>query len=289
MTFSAQRGPGLRVIRIAVLMTCYNRREKTLACLRALKEASRATAGIHDTDVYLVDDGCTDGTADAVTRSFPDVRIVMGTGELYWCGGMRLAWREAAKRHYDAYVWLNDDVVLFEEALTSLLDTFERQKAVTGVYGIVVGSMVDSGGSKVTYGAVNKQGPIEPTREPLPVTHFNGNLVLVSAEAFDVLGNLSSWYRHGFGDMDYGCRAKAAGVPVWLAAGYAGVCNTNPPPRWCSPKLSLWNRLKALHAPTGCPPWELARFLYVYGAWWAPWSIAKIYWKTFFPKGREPS
>jgi GT2 family glycosyltransferase len=287
MTSITHDGPGLQVIRIAVLMTCYNRREKTLACLRALKEASKAAAGISDTDVYLVDDGCTDGTAEAVRQSFPDVRVVLGTGTLYWCGGMRLAWREAARSHYDAYVWLNDDVILCGESLISLLDARAQQKLSTGVYGIVVGSMVNSDGTKVTYGAVNEQGPIEPTREPLPVTHFNGNLVLVSAEAFEAIGNLSSWYRHGFGDIDYGCRAKSAGVPVWLAAGYVGVCDENPPPRWFSPKLSLRNRLKALHAPTGCPPWELARCLYAYGAWWAPWVIAKMYWKTFFPKGGE--
>ena len=288
MTSTTLHGPGLRAIRIAVLMTCYNRREKTLACLRALKESSKAAAGISDTDVYLVDDGCTDGTAEAVKHSFPDIQIVAGTGKLYWCGGMRLAWHEAAKCHYDAYVWLNDDVILREQGLMSLFDAMERQKASTGAYGIVVGSMVDSHGMKVTYGAVNKHGAIEPPQEPMPVTHFNGNLVLVSAEAFDVLGNLSSWYRHGFGDIDYGCRAKSAGVPVWVATGYAGVCDVNPPPRWFSPKLSLWNRLKALHAPTGCPPWELARCLYVYGAWWAPWVIAKMYWRTFFPKGGEP-
>jgi GT2 family glycosyltransferase len=288
MTFTTREEPRLQGIRIAVLMTCYNRREKTLACLRALKEAAKAAAGISDTVVYLVDDGCTDGTAEAVMHSFPNVHIVAGTGSLYWCGGMRLAWREAAKARYDAYVWLNDDVILRDEALAGLLRAMERQKQATGAYGIVVGSMVNSDGTKVTYGAVNTHGAIEPPREPMPVTHFNGNLVLVSKEAFDVLGNLSSWYRHGFGDIDYGCRAKSSGVPVWVAAGYAGVCDINPPPRWCSPKLSLWNRLKALHAPTGCPPWELARFLYVYGAWWAPWSIAKIYWKTFFPKSREP-
>jgi GT2 family glycosyltransferase len=105
MTSTTHDGQRLRVIRIAVLMTCYNRREKTLACLRALKEATKAAAGISDTDVYLVDDGCTDGTAEAVRLSFPNVQIVAGTGSLYWCGGMRLAWREAAKSRYDAYVW----------------------------------------------------------------------------------------------------------------------------------------------------------------------------------------
>ena len=45
---------------ITVIMTCHNRVDKTAACLKS----------IHDPDLdmrlVLVDDGCTDGTADAV-------------------------------------------------------------------------------------------------------------------------------------------------------------------------------------------------------------------------------
>jgi GT2 family glycosyltransferase len=270
--------------RLAVLMTCFNRRDKTLACLSALRQATDAAVGRGAVDVFLVDDGCTDGTRAAVAEAFPEVTIIAGTGSLYWCGGMRLAWSEAAKHRYDAYVWLNDDVVVCDDSILRLLDALACQEAAAGTRGIVVGSMVDSHRTAVTYGAVNERGPIEPVDQPHPVLHFNGNIVLVSAAAFEKLGNLSSWYRHGFGDIDYGCRAQKAGVPVWLAAGYLGVCDANPSPRWFSPKLSLRDRLKALHAPNGCPPWELARCLYVYGAWWAPWAIAKIYWRTFFPR-----
>ncbi len=50
---------------LAVVMTCHNRRETTLRCLREL-EAQTLPAG-WNMRTYLVDDGSTDGTSAAVT------------------------------------------------------------------------------------------------------------------------------------------------------------------------------------------------------------------------------
>ena len=55
--------------RIAVLMTVHNRREKTLLCLERLF-ANRMPEG-YSMAVYLTDDGCTDGTAEAVSAQYP--------------------------------------------------------------------------------------------------------------------------------------------------------------------------------------------------------------------------
>jgi GT2 family glycosyltransferase len=77
------------VITIAVLLTCYNRKQKTLGCLRSLLGQpqgfnSRLT-------VYLLDDASTDGTANAIAEEFPQVRLLEGDGNYYWNGGMRAA------------------------------------------------------------------------------------------------------------------------------------------------------------------------------------------------------
>lgn len=46
--------------RIAVLMTCHNRRETTLKCLSSLYDQALPSGVTFKT--YLVDDGCADGT-----------------------------------------------------------------------------------------------------------------------------------------------------------------------------------------------------------------------------------
>jgi len=107
--------------RIAVLITCHNRKPKTLACLTALFNQTPPSSAT--TDVYLVDDGSTDGTAEEVHQAYPQVKILQGDGSLFWNGGMRKAFSEALKYDYDYYLWLNDDTILYPEAIASLLTT----------------------------------------------------------------------------------------------------------------------------------------------------------------------
>ena len=57
---------------IAVLLTVFNRKDKTLECLKHLYVQNGI--GVHyDIEVYLTDDGCTDGTPEAVNSLFPYV------------------------------------------------------------------------------------------------------------------------------------------------------------------------------------------------------------------------
>ena len=82
--------------RIAVLLTCHNRSEKTTACLHSLFQCYLPSDFV--LDVFLVDDGSTDGTAELVTEKFPKVIIIHGDGNLFWNRGMHLAWSYASKK-----------------------------------------------------------------------------------------------------------------------------------------------------------------------------------------------
>ena len=106
---------------LAVLITCHNRRDTTLSCLKALYQQDVII------DVFLVDDGSSDGTTEAINSYYPDVNVIEGNGNLYWGGGMRLAFAEAMKHSYSYYLWLNDDTLLEPQAINNLLDI--RQSA----------------------------------------------------------------------------------------------------------------------------------------------------------------
>lgn len=274
-------------LRVAVLMTCHDRKPLTLRCLDSLGATAAGLPDRGSLDVFLVDDGCSDGTADAVRERFPRVRVLPGSGDLYWCGGMRKAWAAAAEGDYDAYLWLNDDVALHADALPVLIATLEQGRREDGRGGIVVGSTMsaDGGAASVTsYGEMGPRGVEEPGATARRIELFNGNIVLVSRDAYRALGNLSGAYTHAFGDIDYGIRAKQNGVPVRLAAGHQGSCAGNKTPRWRRPDLPLWTRLYELHRPTGCPPWQLARLVWSNGGWYFPWSVLKLYLRAIFPR-----
>ena len=92
--------------RIAVLLTCLNRKQKTLACLEAL--FSQVLPAHVDISACIVDDASTDGTSDAVRQTYPKVKIFSGDGNLFWNGNAG-AFSKAMKDDPDYYLWLNDD------------------------------------------------------------------------------------------------------------------------------------------------------------------------------------
>jgi GT2 family glycosyltransferase len=277
--------------RLAALLTCHNRRDQTLRCLSSLTAAKKVASARVMVATFLVDDGCTDGTAAAVRSQFPDVHVIAGTGSLFWCGGMRLAWTHAAANDYDGYLWLNDDVTLDDDAIERLLAASSRLSRDDGAAIVVGGTRAEEAGTMhaATYGGLGAEGVLPTSADVRRIDLFNGNIVLVSRRAFQVLGGLSPAYTHGLADIDYGVRAKKAGVPVWLAAGSLGSCSANKLARWQRADLPVWTRLRELHRPTGCPPWQLARLVWSNGGWWFPWSVAKLYCEALFPGRRVPT
>lgn len=246
---------------VAILMTCYNRREKTLSCLFDCYRQIDAMSGsdAYTFSCYLVDDGCTDGTAEAVAQQFPHVKLIKSEGNLYWNQGMRLAWETAAKeKDFDFYLWINDDIRLREGAIRSMLENSEffRHKA------IVTGTAADQNGDISYGGRTRSMRLIEPDPTiPVPCYLFNGNLVLVPKAAYATLGNLDPSYSHSFGDFDYAVRASKHGIPKVVCPGILCDCDRNPGiPAWRDPSFPLRKRYQYLLSPKGRPLGEQFRF-----------------------------
>lgn len=217
---------------IAVLMTCHNRRELTLACVETL----RAQPEFECRNLFLVDDGSSDGTGDAVRAACPEARVIEGDGSLFWNGGMRLAWDEAkaSGQPFEFYLWLNDDVRLAPDAISMLVADADTTVPRGGAV-IVVAATSDPETGAITYGGQRRPEPARPLRmslvapagKPVPVDTFSGNIVLVSAAAERTLGNIAADFEHIYGDLDYGFRARAADVAVVLASRVGGTCPAN--------------------------------------------------------------
>src|ERR1700736_1418268 len=136
-------------MRIASILTCFNRREKTISALAQLRELDLPPGA--SLEIFLTDDRSTDGTAQAVKNTFSNVHLLQGNGSLFWGGGMRLAFAEAMKLDFDFYLWVNDDTLLFQYAIVRLLETYESVRT-GGKDAIVVGSIRDPLSGKLSYG-----------------------------------------------------------------------------------------------------------------------------------------
>lgn len=224
----------MKMIRIAVLMTVFNRMETTIKCLKNIISQSRKMNAVMH--IYLVDDG-TDGTGAESLKHFPKhVKMIRGNGHLFWCGGMRLAFASAIMGQHEYYLWLNDDTMLYENGLSTLIDTSNFVKNRFKRECIVVGSLQDPESKKLTYGGMDikiktwkplKAAMMEPRSSPIRCTVFNGNCVLIPDEIANAVGNLSSAYIHAAADYDYGLKAKKKGYESWIAPGYIGACARN--------------------------------------------------------------
>lgn len=273
--------------RVAVLMTSFNRREFTLRSLRALR-GQRGLEGL-GVSVFLVDDGSTDGTGSAVAVEFPDVRILRGNGTLYWNRGMRMAFDAALREGFDAYVLLNDDTMLYEDAVRRLADACAALKRA-GKTAIVAGSTRSAEAGVLSYGGirVRRQGlqvsfeKVAPHEEmSIECDTMNGNIVWIPAEVAQKIGNLDARFHHHFGDLDYGMRAVGAGFTVAVAPGYLGTCGNNTiRGTWRDTALPLAKRWKSLLSPKGQPPREWLLFTVRYYGWRWPLYACSPYVKT---------
>ena len=266
---------------IAVLMTVHNRRNITLECLKHLYENKTGEGdSIH---VYMVDDGCTDGTPEAVKTGFPQVKIISGDGNLYWNRGMIRAWEEAMKDNPNYFLLLNDDTLLFPEAVRLMLNAVSQTDSMCLISGATKATKSDS----VTYGGRIGKETVVPNGTLQRIDLINANCLLVPREVYDKIGMLDSYFHHSMGDWEYGLRASKAGIKNYLAQDYIGTCDLHEVslPKCYNPKYTLKERLKYLSNPLAPMPNEVFYFCYkCYGLKRAIQSSLKIIVRTIFPQ-----
>lgn len=244
---------------IAVLITCYNRVNTTLKCLEHLYNAS-VPKGFYF-DVYLVDDNSPDETGKIVKENYPKIKVIQGTGSLYWNGGMRLAWQTAAQSNdYDFYLWLNDDTYIEKNGLKVMVENYlvlEDQNIIS----LISGALNDPETKMMTYvGRTNSEKLIQPSGFPQFCESIPGNFVLVSKTIFKSVGYLDKMFSHGLGDTDYGFRVQKAGFKCSITSTYVGYCQANTKKMWHDSSLKLKQRTKLLFSKTNGNIWEYLLF-----------------------------
>ena len=243
--------------RIAVLLACHNRKDKTISALHALYQAYEEIKDKMELAVYLTDDGSRDGTSEAVGKKFSEVKILQGNGKLYWAGGMINSWVAARKGNYDGYLLLNDDTNVFPNLFKRLIETHHFCIGKYKKAGVYVGSTKDGITNELTYGgsiitnkflATTKR--LNPDKEPQECELGNANVMLVHQNVMEEIGILSDKYIHGLADYDYTLKAKRNNIPVLITPEYLGICtNDHKNPYDTFASISIQERIDTLYNP----------------------------------------
>lgn len=274
--------------KIAILITCFNRKVKTLKCLSEIY--TEHNINNYDIETFIVDGGSKDGTPDAIKEKFPQANIKI-CNNFYWAQGMREAWNIASLHDkFDFYLLLNDDTTIYNDTIDELIkaDMFSKEKI--GKQGIYVGSTCSPNDKKFTYGGIKliKWGKragikIVPNGEYQYCDLANANILMVSYEVFKTIGGFTDEYIHGIADFDYTLKARTAGFPILVLPKYSGECINDHGKPWLSQKKSIKERIKYLYSPKGLAYKQQLHYIRKYFPTEYYEMQIKLWLKTLFP------
>ena len=204
------------------------------AVLQDCLESLRRCPDYRSWEVILVDNASTDGTADPVSRGFPEVRVICNDENVGFTKATNQGFRLARGRYL---LWLNPDTRVLPDSIPRLIDFFEK----TPRAGIVGPKVVNPDGSfqhQCRRGMPTPAASLfhilrfdrlwptsrifggylltyEPIEQSMPVVSVSGCCLLARREVWNQIGSLDE-NMFGFGeDIDWCMRAAAAGWEVW--------------------------------------------------------------------------
>lgn len=245
---AADTAPAVRSV--VAVTPVFNRRELTLACLGSLFDGDLGHIALH---VIVVDDGSSDGTAEAIAAAYPQVQVIRGDGTLWYSEGTNVGIREAQKREPDYILIFNNDSLFPPQTLARLVATAETHP--TSLVGAALIRWDDKRtifqvGTRwqTAFGGWRTIGPqtVDDLPDgPFPVETFAGNCVLIPAAALLEAGLMKSGAMPNFGDSELVTRMRRKGWRLLLDPKAPVLCEPNQLPRRLS-SMSVGELYQAL-------------------------------------------
>lgn len=202
---------------LTIIIVNWNTRQLLLDCLAALPAAT----GDISTESWVVDNGSSDGSVEAVQAQFPATRVIANRGNRGFAAANNQAIRASRSRHV---LLLNSDTVPRAGSLKALVDSLDAHPEV----GIAGPRLLNADGSvQLSYAAFpnlrsellgrnvrarRHYGP--PQDGAYAVDWVGGACFLIRREAITVAGLLDEDYFMYTEEADWCFRVRAAGWEV---------------------------------------------------------------------------
>jgi GT2 family glycosyltransferase len=205
--------------KVSVVIVSWNGRRYLDACLRA----TEGQVGVR-AEIILVDNGSTDGTAEFVRSTFPQVRVVRLDQNRGFAGGNNAGAHEARG---EFLALLNNDTVPEPGWLVALLGAIDQRAGIALVTSRIVymhdPGVVDSAGDGLLRaGAAFKwhHGErVDTAESPREVFGVCGAACLMPKAVFEELGGFDEEFFASHEDVDMSYRARLLGYRCWYVPG----------------------------------------------------------------------
>ena len=214
--------PDRSVPDISVAVVSYNTRDLLRACLRSL--ADRQADGEAHLEVFVADNGSTDGSPDMVRAEFPQIHLIETGDNLGFGRANNLALQTATGR---AFCLLNSDAEVLPGALSQSLAALDTTPEI----GLVGGQLLwPDGRGQTSYGddptlagvfreqtflgALLAAPPAAPPAAPQDVDQICGAFMLIRPDAWRQVGGFDPAYFMYNEDVDLNFRLRRAGWRV---------------------------------------------------------------------------
>jgi GT2 family glycosyltransferase len=197
-----------------IVIPAHNRRQITIGCLNNL-----SSLGILDRcRAVVIDDGSTDGTAEALSTLFPEVSLIRGDGSLWWTGAIRKGMEFAIGSGALTIVWLNDDCRIRKGTIERLIEfVTSHPRSIIGAQA-TQGGVIVFGGKRRTWRGFRWLHVPDGAIERCDLV--SGNLVCFPRSVVHAAGypDVQSTPHYG-GDSLYLIRCRNAGFSLFVDAG----------------------------------------------------------------------
>jgi hypothetical protein len=209
---------------LAVIVN-WNGKDDVLECLGSLKKVNYPKEKFR---ILVVDNGSSDGSHSAISKTHPDVSIIKNPKNLGYVRAVNQGIKQGLDWNVE-YVWIcNNDIVVDEDALANLVETgqFDAQIGVIApvIYSYRKPQKIDNAGYMMNFwiGKLKKLRynidifP-DPSSRMSDVDTNLGCSNIIKTSLIRTIGMLNPIYKIYFEETDFNVRARRSGFRVVIA------------------------------------------------------------------------
>ena len=209
------QGPKGNIPKVSVIILNWNGRELLEDCLPSVLAQS-----FQDYEVILVDNGSSDGSAEWVAATYPEVRLLRLSSNLGFCGGNNAGVRVARGEHI---LLLNNDTVVEADWLEPLYAAMTSDARIAAcdskvLYFSARRTIWSAGSDYTIAGTANwrAHGLQDDAVAPHPQEVFAAGAcsAIYRRSVWEEIGGLDETFFAGYEDVDWSFRARLRGYRI---------------------------------------------------------------------------